>query len=414
MEDQYSPESTIPPQMGYDMLSTENLTKFRDELYNGGVLECYHQRCHRELAAERTKSNLPRCGGPQTAPVSPHAPTPASPPVNGNFTAVTAQVYAKSIIEKLSKESVQDKRLVRDFVNGEFALVMQLRALFNRVFRVMSVIYEQSTLETHSDIARPYRAILLAHQRKRSDSDARGFICRKAFVIVYDLIDHCSSKRSILEYLGVLYYSTGRELLRLAQSYRSWYPNLLVTLFQRVEDKLTEAMNANNCQLSDSLKLLDESLCRSIIQLHERTLLLGVQKLQTRCLKGLETVWACYRDEQQEDIDRFGELWEWMAGRKLQLKFGKGDVTYPFPEQDLGSQQKDLRHAIIVPSGYVAYDGEEDLGQDIGQGLPPSGFSIRRVGPGEVLSYRHFPEFRHAMLCIGKKPEIEIIDLTAD
>ena len=406
--------SQIPLPNSSDVFSTENLTKFRDELYNGGVMECYHQRCQRQLAADCTESDLIHCGGPSTAPVSPHAPAPAPPPVNGNSTAVTAQVYAKSIIEKLAKDSVQDKRLVRDFINVELAFTMQLRALFNRVFRVMSVIYEQSALETHGDIARPYRAVLLRHQKQRSFSDAQGFIFRKAFVIVYDLIDHCSSKRGILEYLGVMYYSTGRELLRLAQNHRSWYSNLLVTLFQRVDDRLTELMNANNCQLSDFVESPDDEwVFRSLIQLHERTLLLGVQQLRTGYLEEIEAIWACYGDEQQEDIDRFGELWEWMAGRKLHLRLGRGEETYPFPEQAFGYQQRNLRHAIIALSGNVESDGEEDhLDQDVGQGLHPCGMSIRRVGPGEGLRYRYFPELRHAMICIGKKPEIEIIDLT--
>lgn len=389
-----------------DILSTKNLTKFRDELYKGGVIECYHQRCQRQVAAECTESSLIPCAGPPTAPESPHTPAPAPPPVIANSTTVTAQVYAKGIIEKLAKDSAQDKRLVREFVNVKFAFVMQLRALFNWAFHVMGVLYKLSTLQTHRDIARPYRSILLAYQRKRSLTDARGFICRKAFVIVRNLINHCSSKAGILEYLGVLYYSTGRELLRLAQNYRSWYPNLLVTLFQRVEDRLTEEMSTNECHLFDIVQSLDGSLCRSIIHLHQRTLLLGVQQPRTRYLEEIEAIWACYKDSHQEDIDGFGELWEWMAGRELHLKLGKGEMMYPFPDQDLGYQRKNLRHAMFVLGGSVESDGrEEDLDQDIGQRLHPSGMSIRRVGPGEGLRYHCFPGLGHAMLCVGKKTE---------
>lgn len=399
----------MPSQMvpnSSDMLSTKNLTKFRDELYKGGVMKCYHQHCQKQLAAECTESSSNRCGGPPIAPVSPHPPVPAPPPVNGNSTAVTAQVYAKSIIEKLAKDSAQDERLVRDFVNVKVALVMQLRALFNWVFRVMGILHKHSTLEAHKDIAQPYHSVLLAHQRKRSRFDARGFICMKAFVIVDDLINHRSSKEGILEYLGVIYYSTGRELLRLAHNYRSWYPNLLVTLFQRVDDRLTEEMSTNKCQISDIVESLDGSLCRSIIQLHQRTLPLGVQLLRTRYLEKIEATWACYRDSQQEDIDRFGELWEWMAGRKLRLKLGIGEKTYPLPEQDRDYQHENLRHAMIVLAGSVeSNEREEDLDQDIGQGLHPSCMSIRRVGPGEELRYHCSPGLGHAMLCIGKKSE---------
>ena len=387
-----------------DMFSTKDLTKFRDELYKGGVMECYHQRCQRQLAAECTESSSTRGGGPPTAPVSPHAPAP--PPVDGNSTAVTAQVYAKSIIEKLAKDSAQDKRLVRDFVNVKFALVMQLRALFNWVSRVMGVLYENSTLWTHRDIARPYHTSLLVHQRKGSFYNARGFTCMKAFVIVDDLINHCSSKEGILEYLGVIYYSSGRELLRLARNYTSWYPTLLVTLFQRVDDRLREETSIGKCQISDILESLDGSLCRSIIQLHKRTLLLGVQQLRTHYLEKIEALWACYRDSQQEDIDRFGELWEWMAGRKLHLKLGSGEKTYLFPELDLDYQHDNLRHATTVLGESVESDGrEEDLNQNIGRDLHPSGMSIRRVGPGEGLRFRYVPELGHAMLCISKKTE---------
>ena len=387
-------------------LSTKNLTKFQDELYKGGVIECYHQRCQRQLSAECTETSLTRCGGPPTAPVSPHTPAPALPPVNGNSTAVNAQVYAKSIIEKLAKDSAQDKRLVRDFVNVRFALVMQLRALFNWAFHVMGVIFKHSTLQTHGDIARPYSNVLLAHQGTRSLADARGFICRKAFVIVSNLINHCSSKAGILEYLGVLYYSTGRELLRLAHSCRSRYPNLLVTLFQRVDDRLTVEMSTNEYQLSDVVQSLDRSFLRSIFQLHQRTLLLGVQQPRTCYLEKIEATWACYSDSHQEDIDEFGGLWEWMAGRKLRSKLGIGKETYPSPDRELGDQDKNLRHDLIILGRSVGSDGiEEDLDQDIGQGLNPSGMSIRRVGPGEGLRYHYFPGPGHAVLCVGRKPE---------
>ena len=228
----------------------------------------------------------------------------------------------------------------------------------------------------------------------------------KAFMIVDDLINHRSSNEGILEYRRVVYYSTGRELLRLAHNYGSWYPNILVTLFQRVDDKLTEEMSTNRCQISDIVESLNGSLYRSIIQLHQRTLLLGVQQLRTRYLEKIEAIWACYRDSQQEDIDRFGELWERMARRKLHLKLETREKTYAFPEQELDYQHNNLRNAMIFFGGSVESDGrEEDLDQDIGQGLHPSGMSIRMFGPGEGLRYRYVPELGHAMLFIGKKTE---------
>lgn len=387
-----------------DMFSTKELTKFRDELYKGGVMECYHQCCQRKLAAECTESSSSSCGGPSTAPISSHAPAP--PPVDGNSTAVTAQVYAKSIIEKLAKDSAQDARLVRDFEDVKFAFVMQLRALFNWVSRLMACLYEHPTLETYRDITQRYHSLLLSVQKKGQVYNARGFVCMKAFVIVDNLINRRSSKEGTLEYLGVVYYSSGRELLRLAHNYRSWYPHLLVTLFQGVDDRLTKEKSIKNCQISDILESLDGSLCRSIIQLHERTLYVGAQLLRTRYLEKIEALWACYRDSRQEDIDRFGKLWEWMAGRKLHLGFGSWGKMYPFPDLDLDYKPENLRHAIAVLGGNVESEGrEEDLDQDIGPGLHPSGMSIRRVGPGEGLRFRYFPECGHAMLCIGRKSE---------
>ena len=369
-------------------------------------MEFYHHRCQRQLAAECTESSLDRWRGSPTAQVSPHTPAPSSPPVNGNCTTATAQIYVKSIIEKLAKDSAQDERLARDFVNVKFALVMQLRVLFNLVFRLMGILHKDSTLETHRDIARAYHAKLVAYRRRKFIFDARGFICVKALVIVDDLINHLRSKEGVLEYLGVIYYFTGRELLRMAHDYISWYPNLLVTLSQRVDDRLTEEMSTNKCQISDIVESLNGSLYRSIIELQQRTLELGVQEFQTRYLEEIEATWASYKDLQQEDINRFGELWEWMAGRKLHLRLGIGEMSYPFPEQDLDYHHENLRHAMIAFGGSVESDGtEEDLDQDNRHGFRSSGMSIRRVGPGEELGYHCFPELGHAMLCIGKDTE---------
>ena len=399
----------MPPQTGpdcFDVLSRENFIELQDELYKRGVMESYHQRCQRQLAASRTKSSLDRCRGPPTAPASPHISAPSSPPVNGNCTAVAAQVYVNSIIEKLAKDSAQDERLVRDFVNVKFALVMQLRALFNWAFRLMGILHKDSTLKTHKDIARAYHSKVLAYRRSKFVFDARGFICMKALVIVDDLINHLTSKEDVLEYLGVIYYFTGRELLRRAHDYISWYPSLLVTLCQRVDDRLTEEMSTTKCELSDIIGSLDESLWRSIVQLQERSLALGVQEFRTRYLEDIEATWACYRDLQQEDIIRFGELWEWMAGRKLHLTLGLGEAAYPFPGQDLDYYHENLRRTMIASGGSVESDRtEDDLDQDIGQELRSSGISIRRVGPGEELGYHYFPEVGHAMLCIDKKIE---------
>ena len=387
-----------------ELFSTDNLARFKDELYKGKVIQCYHQRCQRKPAAECTECSL--SGGLPTAPVSPRIPAPAPFPVNGNFPAVTAQVYAKSMIEKLAKDSALDQRLVRDFVNVRFAFVMQLRALFNWASHVMGVLFNTPTFQTHTDIARPYNNVLLAHQAERTLSDPRIFIYRKAYVFVSNLINHCSSKAGILEYLGVLYYSAGRELLRLAHSCRSRYPNLLVTLYQRVEDRVTVNLSANECQLSDIVHSLDPSFLRSVFHLHQRTLLLGVQQPRTCYLKKIEAIWACYSDSHQEDIDEFGGLWEWMAGRKLRSKLGIGRETYPYPDRDIGHQDRNLRHDLVVLEGSVGDDARvEDIIQDIGQGLNPSGMSIRRVGPGEGLSYYYFPGLNQAALCVGRKPE---------
>lgn len=299
----------------FDILSTENFKELQDELCKRGVMESYQQRHQRQIPA---------------APASLHTPALSSPPVNGNCTMVAAQVYVKSIIEKLAKDTAQHERLVRNFVNVKFALLMQLRVLFNWAFRMMSILHGDSTLETHKDIAHVYHSKVVAY-RGSMFLDARGFICMKALVIVDDLIDHLSCKEGILEHLGVMYYFTGRQLLRMAHDHHSQYPSLLVTLCQRVDDKLTEEMSTNNCQLPDIIELLDESLWRSIIQLQQRSLVLGVQELRTRCLEEMEATWACYRNLQQEDINIFGVLWEWMAGRKLHLDLGIGETLYPVP-----------------------------------------------------------------------------------
>ncbi len=390
----------------FDVLSTENFIEFQDELYKRGLMEYYHQRCQRQLAAECTESSLDRWRGFPTAQVSSHTSAPSSPPVNGNFTTTTAQVYVKCIIEKLAKDSAQDERLVKDFVNTKFALVMQLRVLFNWVSCLMGLLHKDSTLESHKDIARAYHSRLVAYRRRKFIFDARGFICVQALVIVDDLINHVSSKEGVLEYLGVIYSFTGRELLRMTHDSISSYPNLLGTLFQCVDDRLTEEMSTNKCQISDIIESLDGSHYRSIIELQQRTLVLGVQEFRTRYLEEIEATWACYKDLQQEDVNRFGELWEWMAGRKLHLRLGTEETTYPFPQQDLDYHHENLRHAMIAFGRSVESDGtEEDWDQDIRQGLRSSGTSIRRVGSGEELGYHYFPELGHAMLCIGKKAE---------
>ena len=398
------PSQTAPD--CFDVLSTENFIELQDELYKRGVMESYHQRCQRQLVAACTQSSLDRCRGPPTAPASPHTSAPSSPPINGNRTAVAAQVYVKSIIEKLAKNSAQNERLVRDFVDVKFAYIMQLRVLFNWAFRLMGILHKDSTLKAHKDIARAYHSKLVAYRRSKFIFDARGFICMKALVIVDDLINHLSSKEGVLEYLGVIYYFTGRELLRMAHDYISRYPSLLVTLCQRVDDRLTAEMSTNKCQLPDIIESLDESLWRSIIQLQQRSLVLGVQEFRTRYLKEIEATWACYKDLQQEDINRFGELWEWMAGRKLHLTLGLGETAYPFPEQDLDCHHENLRHAMIAFGGSVEPGRRENhLDQDIGQELHSFGVSIPRVGPGEELGYHHFRN--SAMLCFvsAKKSE---------
>ena len=356
----------------------ENFIKLQDDLYKRGLMELYHHRFQGPGS----------CPGPPPAlaPVSPHTPTPCSPPVDGNCRTVAAQVYVKSIMEKLTRDCVQDERLVRDFVKVKFALIMQLRVLFNWVFRLMGILYKDSTMETQKDIASAYHSRLLAYRRRKIIFDARGFICMKALVIVDDLINHLSSKESILEYLGVVYYFTGRKLLRMAYDYIRWYPNLLVTLSQRVDDRLIDEMRTNQCRISDIIESLDRPLYRSIVQLQQRTLSLRFQELRTRYLEEIEATWACYGDLQPGDIRIFGVLWEWMAGRKLQLTLGLGETAYPFPEQGLDCHHENLHYVKI------AFAGSVDM-------------YIRRVGPGEELGYHYFPELGHDMLCIGKKPE---------
>ena len=255
----------------FDVLSTENFLELQDELCKRGVMESYQQRHQRQLAAVCKESFLDRYGGPPTARALLHKPALSSPSINGNCTMVTAQVYVKSIIEKLAKDSAKDERLVRDFVNVKFALVMQLRVLFNWAFRMIGILREDSTLETHDDIARVYHSKLVAYRRSKFIFDARGFICMKALVIVDDLTNHLSSKEGVLEYLGVIYYFTGGGLLGYAQAFLSRYPSLLANFCQGVDDRLTEEMSINKCQLPDIIGWLDESLWRSIIQLQERS-----------------------------------------------------------------------------------------------------------------------------------------------
>ena len=347
------PSQTAPD--CFDVLSTDNLIDLQDELCKRGVMESYQPRQQRQLAAACTESPLNRRRGPPTAPASQHTPALSSPPVNEKCTTAAAQVYVKSIVGKLAKDSAQDERLVRDFVNMNFASVMQLRVLFNWTFRMIGILHGDSTLEIHKDIARLYHSKLVAYRRSKFILDARGFICMKALVLVDDLINHLSSKEGVLEYLRVIYYFTGRELLRIARACLSRYPSLLANLCQRVDDRLTEEMSTNKCQLPDIIGSLDESLWRSIIELQQRSLILGVQEFRTRYLEELEATWACYKDLQQGDIKRFGKLWEWMAGRKLRLTSGLGETAYSFPEQDLNCHRENLRHAMIVFGVSVEY-----------------------------------------------------------
>ena len=88
----------------FDVLSMVNFKQLQDELCKRRVTEFFPQRHQERLAAAY---------------------------ITGNSTMVVAQVYVKSIIEKLAKDSAQDERLVRVFVNVRFALIMQLRVLFN-------------------------------------------------------------------------------------------------------------------------------------------------------------------------------------------------------------------------------------------------------------------------------------------
>ena len=289
----------------FDVLSMKNFKQLQDELCKRGVTEFFPKRHQERLAAAY---------------------------ITGNSTMVAAQGYAKSIIEELAKDSAQDERLVKDFVNVRFAVVMQLRVLYNWTSRMIGILQGDSTLETHKDIARVYHSKLVAYRSSKFIFDARGFICMKALVIVDDLINHLSSKEGVLEYLGVIYYFTGHGLVGYAQTSLSRYPSLLANLCQRVDDRLTEEMNTNKCQLHEIIEWLDESLWRSIIQLQERSLLLGVQGFRTHYLEELEATWACNPHLRQEDINRFGGLWEWMAGRKLHLTLGLGGTAYPFPE----------------------------------------------------------------------------------
>ena len=340
----------------FDVLSTDNFIDLQDELCKRGVMESSQPRQQQQqLAAACTESPLDHRRCPPTAPASLHTPALSSPPVNGKCTTAAAQVYVKSIVGKLTKDSTQDERLVRDFVKVNFALVMQLRVLFNWACRMMGILHGDSTLETHKDIARVYHSKLVAYRRSKFVFDARGFICMKALVLVEDLINHLSSKEGVLEYLGVIYYFTGRELLRIARACLSRYPSLLANLCQRVDDRLTEEMSTNKCQLPDIIGSLDDSLWRSIIELQQRSLVLGVQEFRTRYLEELEATWACYRNLQQGDIKRFGELWEWMAGRKLHLTLGLGETAYSFPEQDLNCHRESFRYAMIASGVSVEY-----------------------------------------------------------
>ena len=100
----------------FDVLSTENFLELQDELCKRGVMESYQQRHQRQLAAVCKESFLDRYGGPPTARALLHKPALSSPSINGNCTMVAAQVYVKSIIEKLAKDSAHDERLVRDFI----------------------------------------------------------------------------------------------------------------------------------------------------------------------------------------------------------------------------------------------------------------------------------------------------------
>ena len=220
---------------------------------------------------------------------------------------------------------------------------------------MIGILQGDSTLETHKDIARVYHSKLVAYRRSNFIFDARGFICMKALVIVDDLINHLSSKEVVLECLEVIYCFTGHRLVGYAQACVLRYPSLLANLCQRVDDRLTEEMNTNKCQLHDIIERLDESLWRSIIQLQERSLMLGVQEFRTHYLEELEATWACYPDVREEDIKTFGELWEWMAGRKLRVTLGLGETANPSPEQDLGCHRDNLRHAMMSSGVKVEY-----------------------------------------------------------
>ena len=241
---------------------------------------------------------------------------------------ITADVHAAHVTETLK---------------GRFkakTYIEHLLALNHYTKNFASMMVKDMTLKTYEEVARASRVNVHDYRRSQIKFNARGLAQAKAQTIVDETISRLPNKEAILEFLAHMYKTTLGELRHARHESTPRYEENLRKLFHQAStramaERMTSGANSHEEMLQSCP--LYKSICALSAWKAQNNIGFPPLPITTRenYLDEIEQYWACFDPDGEVHSFDFVHAWSWMAGRKVDLRYGEGEKLWFYPEMEI-------------------------------------------------------------------------------
>jgi predicted HicB family RNase H-like nuclease len=241
---------------------------------------------------------------------------------------ITADVHASHVISAL-KGRYEAKTYIEHLI-----------ALNHYTKNFASMIIKDPTLKTYEEVARASRMNVHDYRRSQIKFNARGLAQAKAQTIFDETISRLPNKEAILEFLAQMYKTTLEELRQARHESTPRYEENLRKLFHEASSRaIAECMTSGASSHEEMLNSspLYKSICALGAWKAQRMAGLPPRPITTRenYLDELEMYWAFFDPDGKVHAFEFVHAWSWMAGRKVDLRYGEGEKVWFYPEMEI-------------------------------------------------------------------------------
>ncbi|KAL2043987.1 hypothetical protein N7G274_003507 [Stereocaulon virgatum] len=241
---------------------------------------------------------------------------------------ITADVHASYVIEAL-KGRYEAKTYIEHLI-----------ALNHYTKNFASMIIKDPTLKNYEEVARASRMNVHDYRRSQVKFNARGLAQAKAQTVVDETISRLPNKEAILQFLAQMYKTTLEELKTARHESTPRYEENLRKLFHEastraIAERITSGASSHEEMLHSSPCY--KSICALGAWKAQKCAGLPPMPITTRetYLDELETYWAFFDADGKVHAFEFAHAWSWLAGRKVDLRYGEGEKVWFYPEMEI-------------------------------------------------------------------------------